>query len=213
MDKIKEVKQRVGRLAEDKGLALNAISLMLGKSGTYLHKFVNYDSPKRLPEDIREKLARILEVDEQELTDRIIGSSGKRKYFFTPAVTEALKGISVGDIKYKPGLFPIEPQILEQYNIEPDNLRIMYAPDNTMAPTICLNEIIGIDTSINSVKNDGVYLVNVTGTLILRRFTFDRINNRVISSSDSSMGMAFPVENLENVKIVGKIIAVLKMIG
>ena len=87
MDKIKEVKQRVGRLAEDKGLALNAISLMLGKSGTYLHKFVNYDSPKRLPEDIREKLARIFEVDQQELTDRIIGSSGKQKYFFTPEET------------------------------------------------------------------------------------------------------------------------------
>lgn len=74
MDKIQEIKEKVGRLVAERGLSFNSISLKLGKNQTYLQKFVKEKSPKRLDEAFRKDLAKILEVDEQELTDIPLGS-------------------------------------------------------------------------------------------------------------------------------------------
>lgn len=69
MDKIQEVKNRVKQLVIEKGLSFNNLSVSLGKNATYLQKFVKEKSPRRLDEEFRKKLAAILQVDEQLLTD------------------------------------------------------------------------------------------------------------------------------------------------
>lgn len=63
------VKKKIENLISDKGLTFRAVSLQIGRGETYLQQFVSRPSPKRLSEQDREKLARILEVDEQELSD------------------------------------------------------------------------------------------------------------------------------------------------
>lgn len=69
MDKIQEVKNRVKQLVIEKGLSFNNLSVSLGKNATYLQQFVTRKSPRRLDEEFRKKLAAILQVDEQLLTD------------------------------------------------------------------------------------------------------------------------------------------------
>ncbi len=69
MDKIQEVKNRVKQLVIEKGLSFNNLSISLGKNATYLQQFVTRKSPRRLDEEFRKKLAAILQVDEQLLTD------------------------------------------------------------------------------------------------------------------------------------------------
>lgn len=69
MDKIQEVKNRVKQLVTEKGLSFNNLSISLGKNATYLQQFVTRKSPRRLDEEFRKKLAAILQVDEQLLTD------------------------------------------------------------------------------------------------------------------------------------------------
>lgn len=63
------IKNKIDKLISDKGLSLRAVSLQIGRGETYLQQFISRTSPKRLSEQDREKLARILEVDEQELSD------------------------------------------------------------------------------------------------------------------------------------------------
>ena len=63
---IEDVKKHVGRLVLDKGLSFNSLSINLGKNPSYLQKFVKEASPKRLDEDFRRKLAKILDVPEQK---------------------------------------------------------------------------------------------------------------------------------------------------
>ena len=70
MKTIEEVKEYVGKLVAEKGLSYNSISIRLGRNPSYLQKFVKEKYPKRLDEVFRRELALILDVPEEELTDR-----------------------------------------------------------------------------------------------------------------------------------------------
>jgi hypothetical protein len=49
------------------GTTLKSLSLALGRNETYLHQFVWYNSPQKLDEDDRVKLASLLKIDQQTL--------------------------------------------------------------------------------------------------------------------------------------------------
>lgn len=49
------------------GTTLKSLSLALGRNETYLHQFVWYNSPQKLDEDDRVKLAALLKIDQQTL--------------------------------------------------------------------------------------------------------------------------------------------------
>ncbi len=50
-----------------KGATLKSLSLELGRNETYLHQFIWYNSPHKLDEDDRTRLAAMLQVDQQTL--------------------------------------------------------------------------------------------------------------------------------------------------
>ncbi len=52
---------------ELRGVTLKSLSLDIGRNETYLQQFIWYNSPRKLDEDDRLKLAAILRVDQQEL--------------------------------------------------------------------------------------------------------------------------------------------------
>jgi hypothetical protein len=63
------VRERINQLILNSGLNYRVISLMMGKSEAYMQQFIKLRSPLRLKEIDRKKLAQILHVPEQELTD------------------------------------------------------------------------------------------------------------------------------------------------
>ena len=63
------VRERINQLILNSGLNYRVISLMMGKSEAYMQHFIKLRSPLRLKEIDRKKLAQILHVPEQELTD------------------------------------------------------------------------------------------------------------------------------------------------
>ncbi len=69
MEKIEEIRKKISRLILDRGLNYAQVSLAIGKNIAYLQQYIKNGSPRRLGEVERHKLAQILHVDEQELTD------------------------------------------------------------------------------------------------------------------------------------------------
>jgi hypothetical protein len=53
--------------ADERGVSLAALSLMLDRNVTYLQQFVTKGSPKRLAEDDRRTLAMFFGIDERRL--------------------------------------------------------------------------------------------------------------------------------------------------
>lgn len=63
------IREKIDRLIADAGLNYRAISQMMGKSEAYMQQYIKLRCPLRLKEVDRKKLAKILKVPEQELTD------------------------------------------------------------------------------------------------------------------------------------------------
>lgn len=55
----------------ERGLDLKALSLAMGRNHAYLHQFLNKGVPRKLPEDDRHQLARLLGVKESELKEPV----------------------------------------------------------------------------------------------------------------------------------------------
>lgn len=64
------VRNRVERLAQQRGQSLAELSRLIGRNAAYLQKFVRRGTPRRLPEDERLALAIALNVDERHLGAR-----------------------------------------------------------------------------------------------------------------------------------------------
>lgn len=64
------VRNRVERLAQQRGRSLAELSRLIGRNEAYLQQFVKRGTPRRLPEDERLALAIALNVDERQLGAR-----------------------------------------------------------------------------------------------------------------------------------------------
>ena len=64
-----EIRAKIARLIVEKGLNLARVSLAIGRNVAYMQQYIRNGSPRRLGEVERHKLAKVLNVDEQELTD------------------------------------------------------------------------------------------------------------------------------------------------
>lgn len=79
-----------------KGLDFKKVSNDLGMNDSYIHQYVAYGKPKKLPEDVRRKLAEILDVDEASLGGPI--GTGARRHREADLVADAFR-IPERDIK------------------------------------------------------------------------------------------------------------------
>jgi hypothetical protein len=225
MEKIKQVKARVGELIKERGLSLNSLSLQFGKSGTYLHKFINFDSPKRLDEDVRKKLALILDVDEQELTDRPIlpahmtGVSmvaEKISSLFTSkddAVIDMIDATACcGD-----GIDNLPEKVCGHWKLplaefkslasgNPNNIKMLRVQGDSMQPTINEGDFVWVDVSNNFVSSDGIYLIRMATGLAVKRLQAG-LNNVVIKSDNQSYSDI--TAEVGELKIIGKVVHIL----
>ncbi len=65
-----DVRGRLQKLADERGVSLAGLSRLVGKNASYLQQFVTRGSPKRLGEDERLRLAQFFGIDERELGAR-----------------------------------------------------------------------------------------------------------------------------------------------
>lgn len=95
MDDTEEIRKKIARLINERGLNFAKVSLSLGKNIAYIQQFIKNGSPRRLGEVERQKLARLLKVDEQELTDLPLKvSSG-----FSPVVNQDVLCLVIENIE------------------------------------------------------------------------------------------------------------------
>ncbi|WP_242149666.1 hypothetical protein [Sphingomonas sp. BAUL-RG-20F-R05-02] len=64
------VRATLADLINQRGESLGALSRMIGRNDAYLQQFIRRGTPRRLDEDARLKLAKVLKVDERLLGAR-----------------------------------------------------------------------------------------------------------------------------------------------
>lgn len=70
---ISAARRRLRQRAEEMRYSLRELSLLIERNATYLTQYVNKGSPRELPERDRERLAFVLKIGPQDLSDMPVG--------------------------------------------------------------------------------------------------------------------------------------------
>ena len=224
MATIQEIKDKVGRLVEEKGLSYNNIALTLGKNPSYLQKFVKEASPKRLPEDFRRGLALILDVDEQELTDQPllphltgVNAVAKKITSLFNKKDEAVIDIIDATACCGNGIENLAEKVcghwklpIAEYNSittgNPNNIKMLRVQGDSMMPTINDGDWVWVDISNNFISSDGMYLIRMATGLAVKRLQ-SGLSNIVIKSDNPTYSDISA--DIGEINIIGKVVYIL----
>lgn len=216
-----ETRIKVDNLIKEKGYSLNELSIRIGREQTYLYQYVNRKSPKRLPVEERRKLAKILEVDEQQLTDIELGARNEigelGEEMAKIEIIDASASCGMGIENFHPvvvghNLISMS-NLREITNSKPNNIKILKARGDSMEPTINDSDVIWVDISYKQPTVDGIYLFCMNGELFVKRIQIDFIKKSFIIKSDNPRYEPIIATSNDNVEVVGKVISINKMLG
>lgn len=176
------VRTRVLKLIEDRDTDLKNASLKIGKNAAYLHQFVFRGTPKVLPEDAREELAKYLGVEEAKLRHREVPARKPRSKPNAPdddaavvpaRVPDGFIGIPEIDVRASAGpgafhegleetkvtwLFP-EAIVRHEFRAPPNELRMITVDGDSMEPLLSSGDRILIDTSQRVPVPPGIFVI------------------------------------------------------
>ena len=183
-----EIRLFIVEKLKEKNIALNAASLSIGCNGTYLFQYTNKGVPKRLPEMPRKKLAALLDVPEQDLTDVdlskpsfepafIAGVNSIANHIVSCLTTKEEKNdvtIDIIDVEACCGAGKecLSEKSLGQVSIpldtfksitntSPEKVKLIKASGDSMEPTIKDSDMVWVDTANNFISSDGIYLLRM----------------------------------------------------
>ncbi|MBR2299354.1 MAG: S24 family peptidase [Alphaproteobacteria bacterium] len=204
---IDQIRKHIDSLIKEKGKNYRSLSMAIGKNEAYLHQYINKGSPLRLPEEERRKLAALLDVEEQELTDialpkTISPTTGHSK-------TSLIEIISSNPAQASSGFLSLP--LSDYSNItsaSSDHIKMLRVNGDSMVPTLKDGDYVLTDITSPLFSSDGLYVIRLASALTVRRI--QQINSSeflIIPDNSNYKGITIASKKLE---IVGKVICLLK---
>jgi Peptidase S24-like len=198
------------RLCEERGEDFAGLSRMLGRNSAYIQQFVRRGVPKRLKEDERRKLARYFSISETLLG----GPPGEtatpnglvsinRHAIGASAGPGAIAGHELG----KP-YFGFDERWLKALTpTAPSNLSIVRVEGDSMSHTLNDGDDILVDLGDAAERlRDGIYVLRVDDSLIVKRLALHPMGRRVTVQSDNPAYPDWPDCGLDEIQCIGRVI-------
>ena len=213
-------------------MSLNDLSLKIGRHQTYLFQYLMRGVPKRLNEIDRRKLAEILNVPEQELTDipllpahqpgtaavadKIVSTVSS--WFKQPrpkTVEIAMLDVSAccgaGTDNPEENVVGIWQMPLTDFKsitaASPEHIKIVRAVGDSMQPTINDGDFVFVDTSSQSMTSDGIYVISSAAGLAVKRLQ-NNFTGEIIVRSDNKAYDPLTF-NLADLHLLGRVVYIL----
>lgn len=223
-----EIRKKIDSLIKSKGLNYAQVSKMLGRGVAFMQQYITNGSPLRLKETDRKNLSQILEVNEQELTDLSLDLPfpGKLNILEGLFAKNNKAGTVQIDIISATACCGSGNEILAEditghwiipqadfhtlpFSAAPNNIKMLRVSGDSMEPTLKDGDWILADISRKSPDSDGIYLLQLSTGLAVKRLQGSITPDTIIIKSDN------PVYNPENanlkdVIILGRVIYILK---
>lgn len=213
-------------------MTLNDLSLKIGRNQTYLFQYLMKGVPKRLNEIDRRKLAEILNVPEQELTDipllpaHQLGTavaadkivSAVSSWFKKPlpeTVEIAMLDVSAccgaGTDNPEENVVGIWQMPLTDFKsitaASPEHIRIVRAIGDSMQPTINDGDFVFVDTSSQSMTSDGIYVISSAAGLAVKRLQNSFTGDVIVRSDNKAYdSLSFSLSDLH---LLGRVVYIL----
>jgi SOS-response transcriptional repressor LexA len=206
-----EVRKKLADLIENKGLNFRKVSLMIGKGDSYIQRFIKLGLPERLPEDARIKIANILGVDEQELTDlpkSLLSKSSPNSVSIKIIDAVACCGTGIEALQENVvGTWDIPLQKYRDFSTaKPENVYMLQVEGDSMTPTLNSGDWALADTSQNFISSDGLYLIRMASGLAVKRIQ-SGLNDITIKSDNPAYGEINA--NVGEIAVLGRVIYIL----
>ena len=208
---IDQIRRHIDKLIKEKGKNYRALSMAIGKNEAYLHQYINKGSPVRLPEEQRRKLAALLNVDEQDLTDIKLPKFIETPSLHTSNTTIEMVAIDPSlETQFKTAGYWSAP-LSDLTNIsakKSEYLKMLHVTGDSMQPTVKDGDYIFTDISLNTFSGDGLYLILHNKNVLLRRLQ-QVADNEVLLICDNTNYKAVSTP-IKKIKVIGKIVYALK---
>lgn len=173
--------QALARAAQERGVALSALSRMLGRNQAYLSQFVHRGSPRLLPERERRLLADFLAIDERRLGAPDRDGDEVAVPWLTVAAA-AGDGRAAEERVIRHELLP--RTLLRDAGVAPGEASLVNVAGESMAPTLLDRDRLLVDAGDRVPPPGGaIYVVRVEGELAVKRLVRDRAHWRLVSDN------------------------------
>lgn len=228
-----EIRKFLDKKIAEKGTNYRELSLAIGRKDQYIHQYIKYGLPQQLKEDDRRAIARILDVDEQELSSKPLYppisplhsdgisvlidqatkfiSNLRKKNIETISIdmldAVACCGTGIENLNENVNGKWLMPLIdFRQITISaPENIKMIKVKGDSMEPTLKEGDWVLVDISRISPDSDGLFLLRLAGGLAVKRIQCG-LGNSINVLSDNENYPPLPPTSLEEIPIVGKVI-------
>jgi phage repressor protein C with HTH and peptisase S24 domain len=198
------------RLCAERGEDFAGLSRFLGKNPAYIQQFIRRGSPKRLGEDERRKLARYFGVAESLFggpAEAELPSAGLVPVKRVLVRASAGPG-AITDLERELPYFAFDQRWLKALTgSKPDDLSIIKVEGDSMAPTLNDGDDILVDKAgCSESLRDGIYVLRVEESLLVKRLAVHPLGRRVTVQSDNPAYPDWPDCDLGDIHCIGRVI-------
>jgi phage repressor protein C with HTH and peptisase S24 domain len=183
---------------------------MLGRNPAYIQQFVRRGVPKRLKEEERRKLARYFAISETLLggpADEWRDADALVSITRHPVRASAGPGAVVNEGLGKP-YFGFDERWLKALTPTPaSKLSIVRVEGDSMSPTLNDGDDILVDLGDCTDRlRDGIYVLRVDDSLVVKRLALSPMGRRVTVQSDNPAYPDWPDCGLGEIHCIGRVI-------
>jgi phage repressor protein C with HTH and peptisase S24 domain len=204
-------RQVLERLCAERRENFASLSRLIGRNDAYIQQYLRKGTPRTLKERERRTLARYFKVPESMLgglPDDAAAQFGE----LIPVARVSVRA-SAG-----PGAMPGEETARPYFAFDPIWLRSLTASSaaklsvirvegDSMSPTLSAGDDILVDLADGSDRlRDGIYVLRVDGTLLVKRLAIHPVGRRVTVQSDNPAYGDLPDCGLDEIDCIGRVI-------
>ena len=204
-------RQVLEQLCAERGENFAALSRMIGRNDAYIQQYLRKGTPRRLKERERRTLARYFQIPESMLgglpDDEVAAYGELIPVVRVPVRASAGPGAITGEEGGKPYL-AFHPQWLKAITgAASSQLSIIRVEGDSMAPTLSAGDDILVDLADGPERlRDGIYVLRVDGTLLVKRLAIHPVGRRVTVQSDNPAYSDMPDCGLDEIDCIGRVI-------
>jgi phage repressor protein C with HTH and peptisase S24 domain len=204
-------RQVLERLCVERGENFASLSRLIGRNEAYIQQFLRKGTPRQLREQERRTLALYFQIPESMLggmpEDERAALGELIPITRSPVSASAGPGAIPGEETTRPYL-AFDPRWLKGLTrSSAAKLSVIRVEGDSMAPTLCAGDDILIDRGDAAERlRDGIYVLRVDGTLLVKRLLIHPVGRRVTVQSDNPAYADLPDCALDEIDCVGRVI-------
>lgn len=188
-----------------------SLSRLIGRNEAYIQQYLRKGTPRTLKERERRTLARYFQIPESMLggmPDDPAFELGALIPVFRASVRASAGSGALPDVETARPYFAFDPAWLKSLTGSPAaKLSVIRVEGDSMSPTLSAGDDILVDLADAQDRlRDGIYVLRVDGTLMVKRLAIHPVGRRVTVQSDNPAYGDLPDCGLDEIDCIGRVI-------